>query len=106
MGTELDLDDVAATSEQAKNELDELREQVGEPTNPRYLLWRVWHGDNQNMKNHDFMAWNSKRLSEFCTENNRHRRFRSEQDGADYEVWLLQWVRNDIAMKVSRAEAF
>lgn len=106
MGTELDLDDVASTSEQAKCELDELREQVGEPTNPRFLLWRIWHGDNPSMKNWHFMEWNSKRLSEFCIEKDRNRRFRSERDAADYEEWLLQWVRNDIATKVSRSDAF
>lgn len=85
---------------------NKLAEQVGAWTNPRYLLWRVWHGDNPSMRLWDYTAWNSKRLAEFCKQEGRNRQLLSEQDHADYDAWLRCWVRREITQKVMDASAF
>lgn len=107
MGATLDLADGAAwAGEAATKELEELREQIGAPTNPRYLLWRVWHGDNPSMRLWDYTAWMNKRWPEFCAEAKRNRHMLSEQDHADFDAWLRHWVRREIATTVTYADAF
>lgn len=81
-----------------------LREQVGEPTNPRYLLWRVWHGDNPAVRAWEYTEWMGKRWPEFCAEAKRNRRLLSEQDHADFDAWLLHWVRREIATTGTNAK--
>lgn len=105
MSGTLDLDDVAATSEQAKQELAELREQVGEAMNPRYLLWRVWHGDNPSMRLWDYTQWVEARWGEFAKTHDRRRPY-SRQDHADFDAWLRHWTRSDIATTVRQSEVF
>ena len=75
----------------------ELAENVGAATNPRYLLWQVYHGGNPNMRLWDYTVWNSQRWTEFCAEEKRNRHMLSAQDHADYDAWLRQWVRREIS---------
>ena len=79
---------------------------IEQKSNPRYILWLVWHGDNPSMKLFDFMAWINQRWDEFCQANNRPRRGHTYQDQEDFDIWLRHWVRQDISTKVRQSDEF
>jgi hypothetical protein len=92
MGAHLDLDDVAGSSELAQYELNQLREALGNPTNPRWTAWLIWNGEKR--ETHEFMIWIGQRWREWAKETGRHIHNHTDQDHADFDVWLIARVRN------------
>ena len=68
-----------------------------EPTNPRWLLWRVCCCPVASTGAHEFMAWNTERWAEFAKDNRRRRPY-SKQDHADYDEWLILWAHKFLSV--------
>ena len=84
-------------NETEQAELEVLREHVGKPTNPRYLLWLLSHGDDQNMKPFDFISWINRQWAQFRSERHIGRDSVSEAEHADFDIWLRGDVRSKLA---------
>lgn len=76
---------------------------VGSHTNPRFLLWNLWHGDSPSMRNHDFIVWITARWTDYRKETGDARPI---LDHEAFDAWLRRWVRNEIAHKVKQASLF
>ncbi len=78
----------------------------GEGTNPRWLLWEVWHGDNPNMRPHDFIIWINARWFDWHEETSNTLEFKTKESHQEFDKWLLQWVRREIVSTVKTSEEF
>lgn len=93
MSTQLDLDDVASTSQTAKSELDDLRRAVGDLTNPRYVLWQLHVGEALPL--YEFLIWIPARVADFNAEHGRKRGDPIFDQDA-FTRWMMQWVRREL----------
>jgi hypothetical protein len=79
---------------------------VGSGTNPRWLLWEIWHGLNQGMKGHDFIGWINDKWNIWTKLHGKNRYFLSEQDHEDFDKWLILYTREEIIRTCSKSDNF
>ena len=78
----------------------------GDRTNPRWLLWEVWHGLNPNMRPHDYIIWIGERWREWAVATKNNLRFTTDAQHKEFDAWLLLWVRGEVIRTVNVGNGF